>query len=248
MNIYIDLSVILLLMEIMVCVKMVESLTTHRIKRRMKLTLLLVNFVLFFSIYLSSLFSIILFLFFNYLVFKVYEKKIIITFLLYIFFYFSINFLLNYLVEDLTLKNSYLVVSTSYGFLYGLLIPVFGIWITLSTKIVDSLFHLHSFKTQCIVSVGEKKYLLTGYFDTGNTIKYDNVPVVFVIKNTIIIEKNKQIEFEVNTIQGRKKYLGYQGLLKYENLEEDYYVYIAETDSLNSFNGCEILLNAYLMR
>lgn len=248
MNVYIDLSAVMLLMEIMVCIYGIESLMIRRLKKGVKITLIIVNFIMFFTIYLSYLTSFIIFFIFNFLVFKLLDNNQIKSFILFLILFFIINFSLNVLSNDISMKNVYLVVNNPYGILYIILVPLFGLFIYFSTRLVDNLYHLHSFKTQCIVTLNQKRYLINGYYDSGNTLKYNNVPVVFCNQVQMIEEINEYVLIEVKTINGIIKYKGYKALINIDHNQEEFFIYLVVVKNNESFNGCDLLLNAYLMR
>lgn len=246
MDVYLDLSLFFLIIEIMVCLFGSELLLTYRYKRGMKFTTIVVNAILFFTIYLPYWLSIVLFLLLNSLVFIIFNKKWVFEYCIFNVLFFMINFLLSLLTDKLKMLHIYLVISSPVGIFYALLIPLFGLMLLVSTKIVDSLFHLHAYKTTCIVQKEDKKYALRAYYDSGNTLKYENVPVVFCLRDSWNFSLSSPVEIDVSSVNGEKKYLGYEALLSIEDHEEAFYVFVVVLDNISSFHGCELLLNAYL--
>ena len=53
-------------------------------------------------------------------------------------------------------------------------------------------------------------------------------------------------EIEVETVNGIEINIGYNALISVEDKDEEFFVYVVLVDDINSFHGCEILLNAYL--
>lgn len=246
MDVYLDLSLLFLLIEIMVCIYGVELLMTYRYKRGMKITLVLVNLILFFTIYLPFWVCITLFFILNISVFIVFNKKWIYDFCVFIILFFMINFLISLLTSKLKMLHIYLIISSAEGIFYCLLIPLFGLMLVVSSKLVDSLFHLHVYKTTCVLTKEDKKFAFKAFYDSGNTLKYDNVPVVFCVKKLWNFSLESPVEIEANGINGSKKYQGYEALLSFGEKDENFFVYVVLLDDVNSFHGCEMLLNAYL--
>ena len=118
--------------------------------------------------------------------------------------------------------------------------------LVVSSKRVDSLFHLHVYKTTCVLTKEDKKFAFKAFYDSGNTLKYDNVPVVFCVKKLWNFSLESPVEIEANGINGSKKYQGYEALLSFGEKDENFFVYVVLLDDVNSFHGCEMLLNAYL--
>ena len=246
MDVYLDLSLFLLLIEIMVCIKALELLMVYRIKRSVKITLIAVNLILFFTIKLSLIVSIFLFLIFNMTILIFMNKKKVGDFLIFIIIFFVINFLIVIISKDIKLLNIYLVIIKPIGTFYALIIPLFGLMLSLSAKFIDYVFRLHNYKMNCFIIKNGKKYAYLGYYDSGNTLKYDNVPVIFCVKKYWMYDFNNEIEIEVDTISGKTKHTAYNALINIEDSKEDYFVYVVVIDQDDQFNGCELLLNAYL--
>ena len=85
------------------------------------------------------------------------------------------------------------------------------------------------------------------YFDTGNTLKCDGIPVIFCLKRTwpfsFINTTNK---VNVNTVNGSSEMELTKALITFDDKKISIVVYVALLDQDESFNGCECLLNAYL--
>lgn len=246
MDVYIDLSLVLLSIQIMVCLKGCELLLGYRYKRGMKFTLILANLMLFFTLYLHFWTCLIGFVLANLILHRVFYPKFLIKALIFFALFFLIDFFLILVGRNVRLLHIYLIVEKPLGVVYALLVPLFGVMLAVATRLVDSLFRLHVFKTTCIITKDEKKYAFQAYFDTGNTLKYDNVPVVFCLKSLWNFSLEQPCEIEVTSVNGTQTCQGYGALINLEGSEEDYYVYVVLVDTVNSFHGCEVLLNAYL--
>lgn len=246
MDVYLDLSMVFLLIQIMVCIYGSELLMVYRYKRGLKITLILVNTCLFFTIYLHFIFSLLIFIIVNLFIFVAFNKKWLYSYLIFNLLFFLIDFFVILITDNIKLINIYLVINKPIGVLYSLFVPFFGLCLLLATKFVDSVFHLHVYKTTCFISKDDKKYSFSAYFDNGNTLKYNNVPVIFCLKKIWMFDLSSPQEIEVETVNGIEINIGYNALISVEDKDEEFFVYVVLVDDINSFHGCEILLNAYL--
>ena len=64
----------------------------------------------------------------------------------------------------------------------------------------------------------------------------------------MIEEINEYVLIEVKTINGIIKYKGYKALINIDHNQEEFFIYLVVVKNNESFNGCDLLLNAYLMR
>ena len=246
MDVYLDLSLVLLLIEIMVCIKGIEVLMTYRLKRSVKITLILVNLILFFTIKLNFVVSMFLFIILNMTIFKTMSKKPVSEFVTFFIIFFIIDFFIILITDSISIINIYLAINSPIGIIYSLFVPLFGIMLSVASKFVDAVFRLHSYKINCILSKNGKKYSYLGYFDSGNTAKYDNVPIIFCLKDLWSFNLDNPFEIEIETVSGNQLYKAYSALINLEDSKEDYFVYVILLDRSEQFNGCELLLNAYL--
>lgn len=246
MDVYMDLSLLYLLIEIMVCIKGIEILLCYRIKRRVKISLIIVNLLMFFTIYLSFFINLIAFLLINLLIFLIFNKKWLYDYLIFNILFFMINFLLSFSTSSLAMLHIYIVIKKPLGALYILLIPLFGVFLIVSSKFVDSIFHLHQYKTTCFISKEKRKVYYKAFYDSGNLLKVNDVPVIFILKSVWNFSFEGPKDICVNTINGEKNYVGYGALLSIEDSPSSYFVYVVLMDEENLFHGCEVLLNAYL--
>ena len=124
--------------------------------------------------------------------------------------------------------------------------PVIFLLIYLVTHFVDKSYHLSSYKNDVILLLNGKKYKIKAYFDTGNVLLYNQIPVIFMIENASPISKdNFKIEILAKTINGNKMYFAKEVLISLDGSEEYKCSYLCLIKK-DSFNGCELLLNAYL--
>ena len=99
------------------------------------------------------------------------------------------------------------------------------------------------FKIKCCVEIANKKVKGVGLLDSGNSLLYNGLPVIF------INDKPISNEGEIIKIKGINDvsltYLAFKGLLtaKLRKME----VYVVFTNNKTSFNDCKILLNRLIM-
>lgn len=246
MSYYFDLTLVNCLLVSIVSLFFIKSITLKHIR----LTFYLINGILSFIQ--------ILYIYCNfYLIFIIYFLLSFILFKKYFFdnqlFYVTAYFIFSYLIQFLILLffncfkfyNGIFCIEKSINVLYLFLYPLVLIVIYLITLFVDKCFHLLTYKDKVFLIINQKKYVSNGYIDTGNTLKYNNVPVIFLCKN----DSNKLVNDKtivVSTINGKKEFQYFEGLISIGNNTDFFYVYICLSEE-KSFNGCDILLNAYLL-
>lgn len=168
--------------------------------------------------------------------------------LLYLFFMAFINFANLMCFKDyLNIRNGIVVISDVKGAFSYIVFPIFYLAIVLVTKMVDSLYHLRNYKTRVLIGSGQERKELTAYFDSGNTLRYRNCPIIFV-KDGACHFKNEE-KVDENVVATLKNMYGvkslYKTLIYFARREESYFVYVAIKDDIG-FNGCDALLNLYL--
>lgn len=198
-------------------------------------------------LYFKPVFAFIFFIVINTLFMYFISKNNKITnIILYFVFYYGFAFVLSSLSEGIIFKNSLLLIYSKEAILIALLIPIFGILMIISSLIVDKSFHLYNYKTKMYITLDNKERLYSCYFDTGNTLKYKDIPVIFLRNDNIEINKNIfNKEIEIKTLNGEEKVYISEALIRKKDDDENYFVYVGLSNS-SSFEGCEVLLNAYL--
>ena len=114
------------------------------------------------------------------------------------------------------------------------------------TLFVDKCFRLSSFKDKVFLIIENKKYVTEGYYDTGNILKFNDIPVIFISKDKCKDNFKITKSMKVSTINGTKMYNYIEALISLGDKKEYHYVYLCFSEE-KSFNGCDILLNAYLL-
>ena len=248
MNAYFDLMVISHIIISMVSINFMQIIDCYRLKWRGFLKLIICNFIQIFFIYLVWWLGYILFFVLNGIIFFLfYKKKFLRPFIEYICCYLFLSLSLSIFSADLTFKNGILIISSPEAFLYILFAPLFNLILLLVSRGVDSIYRLGNYKVDAIICVEGKKAKFKCYFDTGNTLKYQGVPVIFCLKRSWPFTYiNKMDVINVSTVSGNKEMEATKALITFDEQKLSILVYVALIDQEESFNGCECLLNAYL--
>lgn len=249
MDVYLDLSLFAHLLLSLSSILFVHILSSMKVKKRHYLFFALKDcgtvFLIYFNPFLGLAIFAITSLLLHLLLFK---KKGITTAFLYLFSYLGESFCLSFFIKGMAFKSNILVISQPKGAIGLLGIVVFSAALVLSSLMVDKLYRLKDFKVQSIIYYKNQKAIFDCYFDSGNTLKYKNIPVIFVLRKNWCFKTTGTFErIEVSSINGESVYYGVQALIEIENSTESYFVYVILIDDTASFNGCECLLNAYLV-
>ena len=199
-----------------------------------------------FLIYSSLLISIIIyFIFVSIFLLLIFKKEYFKGVFLYFFCYSLLTFIIDNFSSDNKVINFILIINSPKGMVSYLFGPIFFISLLLSIKIVDYLFRLNTYKTTCYLIKNNSKAFYSCYYDTGNTLKVNDVPVVFIAKDKYKFNLDEFEIINVETINESKEMKVQSCLLSLEDKKESFFVYVVITDK-SDFNGCEILLNAYI--
>ncbi len=248
MDFYIDLSVLVAVLFSFTCLNSVKILTFVKFNKVYEIIFILLNGFIPFLIYIPMIFSYIVFFVFIIGSFLILNKnKNISSVILYLLLYFSIGLILNHLGRGITFVNVSLIITSKEGILISLLIPLFGLMMILSSIFVDKVYHLKNYKERILLKIGEKEYELSSYYDTGNVMKFQNSPVIF-LSNKIIDIDSKEFKYHtyIQTIASKQEVALCEGLISKKNSDTSYFVYVAFVENSKSFQGCDVLLNAYL--
>ena len=248
MNAYLDLMVISHIIISMVSINFMQIIDCYRLKWRGFLKLIICNFIQIFFIYLVWWLGYVLFFVLNGIIFFLfYKKKFLRPFIEYICCYLFLSLSLSIFSTELTFKNGILIISSPEALLYILFAPLFNLILLLVSRGVDSIYRLGNYKVDAIICVEGKKAKFKCYFDTGNTLKYQGIPVIFCLKRSWPFTYiNKMDVINVSTVSGNKEMEATKALITFDEQKLSILVYVALIDQEESFNGCECLLNAYL--
>ena len=78
--------------------------------------------------------------------------------------------------------NGLFFIENKFDFFILFTYPVIFLLIYLVTLFVDKSYHLSSYKNDVILLLNGKKYKIKAYFDTGNVLLYNQIPVIFMIE------------------------------------------------------------------
>ena len=215
MNIYMDLSVLLLGSMGLTSLFFAKTILNIEIKKISYLFIFIINSIFILLIYTLSFISLIIIVFINGIYIKIiFKDKYKSAFILFFFCYFGLEIVLYLFSNGLTFKNYLIVITKPRGILYALIVPIFFLALICATIFVDKVYRLGNYKVNAIMQKNDKK--------------------------------DELIEIEVSTINGNSILKGVKALLRIIDSKESYFVYVAFVSSMNSFHGCELLLNAYL--
>ena len=248
MNVYIDLSLLSLIICNLVTLYIINLLTIKKIKI---ITVLLLSIISAFKILLIyhpiipniiiNILYILVFYLFN-------REKYILNTFLYIFFSNVIPVFMLLFFDGIKLINTIVIIHKPIGCIILIAYIFIAIIFYIVTKIVDSLFRLHSFKDTVFLEIDNRKFKVSAYFDSGNYAKYGDIPVIFLKSKSypfnLSIFKNN---IEINSLNGKKVFQGTSALLTIIDKKESYFVYVCLDDIEGSYHGCDLLLNAYLI-
>lgn len=244
MNAYIDLSYIFHIFLVINSSILSKNISNIKFKMKNILLICATGILLYFNIlfahsrgfYLNIIYYIFLFYLF-------YKNKFVLPLMTFIFSYYSQVAIIKIFTNTIYLYKGIVMLYTPESFMYILISPLIIFIIELITKSVKSLKLLKKYRYDVEVIVEEKTFKTNAYFDSGNTVKFKNLPVVFLTKEL----KDKNACYEKLLIEG----IGYQnseykkGKILFEEKEKDvYFAYVNK----KSFNGCKCLLNVYLLK
>lgn len=243
MNAYIDISYIFHLLLIMSSLKLTKIISNNTLTRKKVIVLEITSLILYINVLLFTNQSVIFNTFYYIIIFFLFCKsKFIIALLSFLFSYYSQIAIIRIFTNTIYLYKGVLMLFTPYSFFYILMCPLIILIIQIVTRSIKSLILLKKYRYEIKLTIQNKIYNLSAYFDSGNTLKFKDIPVIFLTNEL----KDKNIEYERLLIEGIGKetseYL--KGKILFQNEEKD--VYCAYVNK-KSFNGCKCLLNVYLL-
>jgi hypothetical protein len=172
----------------------------------------------------------------------IYKKRLFKGLFFYIFSYYSIVSICRIFTNEIYFFCGLLLLNSVNGMRYIYVPVLFYLLFFIIIKNIKSFEFFKKYRFKVKLFIGNKEYYLDGYFDSGNTFKYKNLPVVFLVNKL----KNNEIKYEKMMVEG----IGYSNsdyckgeIVFKDNKKDVYFAYVNK----KTFNGCDCLLNVYLL-
>lgn len=250
MNAYLDLMLINQFMMNLGAFHFVKVLTCSPAERGRSIGLSILFALLVFGIYLPPLFSYLLSIGAHALIFAaVYKRKFLERLLTFWCFLAATTLFSRLLFQDYTaMRHQILVITSAQGAWLLLLAPVLYLLVDASALIVDRLYRLRDYKTTILMTSGSNRRIVSAYFDSGNTLRLSNDPVIFVKQGKFDFAPADEVkDVPINPLTIRYPVVRlYKVLVNVGRKQASYFVYAAEVTTDADFYGCDILLNAFL--
>lgn len=167
-----------------------------------------------------------------------YFKAILMSIVL---FYINYGFLL--LIGGCYFYDGLVMISTPFVTLFILCIPLYITLIHIIQKKIYNYIKDRKFKIKCKIIYQNNIIKGHGYYDTGNALLYENIPVIF-IQGKPIDNNGKVIHIQgINSTSFT--YLAYKAKLSIKDTIKD--VYIVFIGNKHNFFNCSFLLNKYVL-
>ncbi len=243
MNAYIDISFIFHLIICLTSIRFMKIISNSKLNKKQIIILEITSVVLYVNVLLFPNISIYLNLFYYILLFFIFFKgKFIVPLFTYLFSYYGIISIIRIFTSNIYFYKYIPMIFMPSSFFYVLISPLLLIIINLITKSIKSLIMLKKYRYNVKLTLNDKSYETSAYFDSGNTLKYKELPVIFLTNEM----KDKNVMYERMLVNGiGREYSEYiKGKILFDNKEKDvYFAYVRK----KSFNGCKCLLNVYLL-
>lgn len=249
MNIYFDLTMLSNLLLSMVSLFFVRIIATYRAKKGALIVLILGHTLSIYIHYLNEYIGYFVLILFLLLMMRLcYKKKWFKATILYLFCYYGLGLFLFIIDPNICLYRFIITINEPSAMIKLILVPIFALSLVLSMSFVDRLYCLKNYKTECVITYKEHHLVLSSYYDTGNTLRYLNIPVIFVVKDRWpYLSKCETEKIPLQTISSSEEKEGFKALIDLGEQDESFFVYVVLTDNVDSFNGCDCLLNAFLI-
>jgi len=243
MNAYIDISYIFHLLLCISSIKFMKIISSKTLSRKKIVILEITSLILYLNVLFFTKQSVIYNMFYLLLIFYLfYKNKFLLPLFSFIFSYYSQLAIITIFTNGIYLYKGIIMIHNPNSFFYILIAPLLLIIVELITRSIKSLVLLKKYRYEVKLSIRDKIYNISAYFDSGNTLKYKDLPVIFLTNEL----KDKNVEYERLLVEGIGKesseYL--KAKILFNNKESD--VYCAYINK-KSFNGCKCLLNVYLL-
>lgn len=247
MSVYLDLSIILHILLMIFSLSFVNVVDVSRLKTKGLIKFIIFEIPLVLTLYLNFYLALLLVLGETIVLFILFfKKKFFFPLIEYLFSYYYIGFMMTLISPHVTFINLSLVFTDLKGLVSMITIPISFLILRIVSYLVDKMYRLGNYSLNVIVNFNGRHIKAKGYYDTGNSLKFKGLPVVFFKRSDFpfgLPDKYETIEYQtVNGFNLTKIYLASVII----NEKKESLVYLAFVGSENDFNGCECLLNVYL--
>ena len=247
MNFYLDLSIITHILIMLFALSFVNFVNESRLKISGICKFIIFMTPTILTLYCSKWLGILLMILVPMVLFILFFKSHFITPLItYLFSYYYEAFIMTLLSPNVRFIKAVVAITEVKGLLALISIPLSFLVLKLISILVDQVYHLGNYKLKFIMRFNNEKAIVKGYYDTGNTLKYKGLPVIFFKRAYFpftLPDKFEEITYQ--TISGQSISKLYKASIMLDDKKESD-VYVAITDDGKNFFGCECLLNAYL--
>lgn len=244
---YLDLMAVAHIALTVVSLAFVSVIDVYRVKKKGYVKFVVLSLPLIFLIYANIYVSgVVMILTYGALFFLYFKKDFLKPLVEFLFCYYFVSFMMSLISPMTSIRHFVFVVHNPLGVLVVLVCPIYYLLLISVTKMVDKLYRLKDYITEAVIVVDGQKAKFKCYFDSGNTLKYHGVPVIFCRKDSYPFAiKDSENKIVYQTLAGEDVAKLQTGVISLSN--GDYsLVYIGVLDKGQGFNGCECLLNAYL--
>ena len=243
MDAYIDLSIIVLIINFLISFYYSATIIN---KKKYSAFFIITTIFLFIILSLVSIFLVPYCLIYGFIIYAlvlcVFDYKLLLTTLLTLFvFYLNNSFLL--IIGGCFMYNGILFINIPFITWFIFIIPIYICIIHLIITLFYHMLKNAKFKVRCSIYVDNKKINGIGFLDSGNSLLYNDLPVIFVNEKPFSNNGEKIKIKGINDIT--LTYLAYKGILMSKLRKTD--VYVVFTSNKTSFNDCKILLNRLIM-
>jgi len=165
-----------------------------------------------------------------------FKKKFYYLLIYYFLIYTYFSFLMIQ-SPNLIARYALLHLSKSSSFVFYLIPLINILLIRYIVLLYRMMIKKMKYKYKVVVSIGNKIYQCSGYYDSGNTLIHNLKPVIFMYG----IEGEEEIKYDCASSSKTSKYVTGSVFVN----GKGYDVYVAS--SARMFNGCSVLLNALLI-
>lgn len=167
----------------------------------------------------------------------------------YISIYYILIGLAQLISKGIIIKSQMIVINNPPSLLsiFILLIPIIIIYL-LSYLLKKEILIMH-YKCLVYLKINNNVYKIKGYLDSGNTLLFNGLPVIFIKENILINEiltGGEKIKYKTLNNSIREE-VGYKGelMIKYTFNKVYKKIIFSVVSDDYYFNNCDCLLNAY---